>query len=139
MSLVGVNWNPDRKTLGVFRLASVIATPIIAVLLCWLKGLSLGWGIAIVAAGVLIWLSGLLSLRLTRYIYVVMTVVTLPIGFVVSLVLMAVFYYGLITPVGLIFRLIGRDILGRRFDPTSRSYWTQHRQAADAKRYFQRF
>ena len=139
MSLVGINWNPDRKTLGVFRLASVIATLIIATTLFTVKGVPLKWCVVVAGAGVLIWLSGLVSLQLTRSIYVAMTVITLPIGFVVSFVLMAVFYYGLLTPVGLIFRLIGRDVLCRRFDPNATSYWVDHRKATDTKRYFQRF
>lgn len=139
MSLIGVNWNPDHKALNRFRVASVIATLIIAVLLFWLKALSLPAGGAIVGAGVLIWLSGIVSLRLTRSIYVVMTAMTLPIGCVISLVLPAIFYYGLITPIGLVFRLIGRDALARRLDANAKSYWIQHRQTTDMKRYFQRF
>lgn len=139
MSLVSINWNPDRKALRAFRLASVVATPIIATLLYLLKGVDIRWCLAVVAAGGLIWLSGLVSLRLTRYIYVVMTAVTFPIGFVISLVVMSVFYYGLITPIGLVFRLIGRDVLCRRFDRRARSYWVKHRQTTDVERYFQRF
>ena len=139
MSLVSINWSPDRKTLGVFRLAAVVATLIIAVLLFAVKGVALRWCALVVGAGGLIWLSGLISLQLTRYIYVTMTAITLPIGFVVSFILMAVFYYGLIGPLGLIFRLIGRDALCRRFDAAAPSYWVAHRQTTDTKRYFQRF
>ncbi|MBN1360058.1 MAG: hypothetical protein JW993_05680 [Sedimentisphaerales bacterium] len=139
MSLVEVNWNPDRKGLNGFRLASLAATLIIATLLYTLKGVDIKWCAAIVGVGVLIWLSGLVSLRLTRYIYVVMTALTLPIGFVVSLLLMSVFYFGLITPIGLVFRLIGRDVLHRRFDRDAPSHWVDHRQTADMERYFQRF
>ncbi len=139
MSLVSVNWHPDRKSLNGFRLVSVGATTVIATLLYTLKHVEIGWCLAIVAAGAFIWLSGLVSLRLTRYIYVAMTAITLPIGFVVSLILMSVFYFGLITPIGLVFRLIGRDILCRRFDPAARSYWVEHQQATNVERYFQRF
>jgi hypothetical protein len=139
MSLVSVNWNPDRKGLNGFRLVSVGATIVIATLLYAIKGVAIGWCLAIVAAGVLIWLSGLVSLRLTRYIYIALTAITLPIGFVVSLVLMGVFYFGLLTPFGLVFRVIGRDVLCRRFDREAPSYWVKHRQAANMERYFQRF
>jgi hypothetical protein len=139
VSLVSVNWNPDRKSLNGFRLISVIAALIIAALLFAIKRVDIGWCVAIVGAGGLIWLSGLVSLKLTRYIYVTMTAITLPIGFVVSLVLMSVFYFALITPLGLIFRLMGRDILCRRFDPNARSYWVGHEQTTNMERYFQRF
>jgi len=52
---------------------------------------------------------------------------------------MAAFYFGLITPLGLVFRLIGRDLLCRRFDPKARSYWVPHQQAKKVERYFQQF
>ncbi len=139
MSLIDINWNPDRKGLNGFRLIAAVAALIVATLLYTLKGVDIRWCAAIVGAGAAIWLSGLVSLRLTRYIYVGLTVLTLPIGLVVSLVLMSVFYYGLITPIGLVFRLIGRDVLCRRFDSEARSYWVEHQQATNVERYFQRF
>jgi hypothetical protein len=139
MSLVSVNWNPDRKSLNSFRLISIGATLVIATLLYTLKHVDPRWCGVVIGAGGLIWLSGIVSLKLTRYIYVVMMVVTLPIGYVVSLVLMAVFYFGLITPLGLVFRLIGRDVLCRRFDPDAQTYWVSHEQTTSEERYFQRF
>ncbi|NLZ05258.1 MAG: hypothetical protein GXY19_08810 [Phycisphaerae bacterium] len=139
MSLVSVNWNPSRKDLNGFRLVSVIATMAIAVLLYAIKGLDIRWCGGIVAFGVLVWLSGLVSLTLTRCVYVVLMAVTLPIGFVVSLILMGAFYFGLITPLGLVFRLLGRDVLCRKFDPKAPTYWTPHEQTKNVERYFQQF
>lgn len=37
--------------------------------------------------------------------------------------LMLLIFYGLFLPVGLIFRLFGRDPLDKRPDPTMSSYW----------------
>jgi hypothetical protein len=139
MSLVSVNWNPSRKDLNGFRLIAVCAGVLIAALLYAVKQVDLRWCLAIAAAGGVIGLSGLISLKLTRAIYVVMMAVTLPIGFVVSLLLMGLFYFGLITPLGLIFRLIGRDAMRRRFDPDASTYWIPHQQATKAERYFQQF
>ncbi len=139
MSLVSVNWNPNRKELNGFRWVSVIATWSIAVVLYTLKGVDVRWCAAVVGFGAFIWLSGLVSLTLTRYVYVVLVAVTLPIGFVVSLVLMSVFYFGLITPLGLVFRLIGRDVLCREFNRQAPSYWVTHEQTKKVERYFQQF
>jgi hypothetical protein len=139
MSLASVNWNPSQKDLNGFRLASVIATAAIAVLLYALKGVDIRWCAGIVAFGAFVWLSGLVSLTLTRYVYLVLMVVTLPIGFVVSLVLMSAFYFGLLTPLGLIFRVIGRDALRRKFDPKAPSYWVPYQQTKKVERYFQQF
>ena len=139
MSLVSVNWNPSHKELNSFRLISVIATVVIALLLYTLKHVDVRWCTAVAAFGAFVWLSGLVSLTLTRYIYVVLMAVTLPIGFVVSLILMSVFYFGLITPLSLVFRLIGRDALYRKFDPGASTYWVPHQQTTKPERYFQQF
>ncbi len=60
----------------------------------------------------------------------------MPIGFVVSFILLAAFYFLLLTPVALVFRLIGRDALGRRFDAVAPSYWVPHKPSEDMRRYF---
>jgi hypothetical protein len=139
MSLVSINWNPTRKDLNGFRLMAVGAGLLAAVLLYTLKHLDIRWCAGVALVGMAIGLSGFVSLKLTRTIYVAMLAVTLPIGFVVSLVLMAVFYFGLITPVGLVFRLIGRDALRRRFEPQTRTYWIPHERTTKPERYFQQF
>ncbi len=139
MSLVSVNWNPSRKDLNGFRLIALCVGLLAATLLYAVKHVDGPWCLAIAGAGAAIALSGLVSLKLTKAIYVVMVAVTLPIGFVVSLMLMAIFYFGLITPVGLIFRLLGRDAMRRRFDPQATTYWLPHRQATKRERYFQQF
>jgi hypothetical protein len=46
---------------------------------------------------------------------------------VVSPLVMAVLFYGIITPVGLLLRLIGHDPLQRRMDPKLPSYWVVRR------------
>jgi hypothetical protein len=139
MSLVSVNWNPSRKDLNGFRLIAVCAGVLIAALLYAIKHVDPRWCLAIAAAGGGIGLSGLISLKLTRAIYIAMMAVTLPIGLVMSLLLMGLFFFGLITPVGLVFRLIGRDALRRRFDPKAATYWIPHQQATKAERYFRQF
>ena len=139
MSLIRVNWNPTNKDLNGFRLAALGLLPAVAVILYVVKHVPMMWCLGVAGAGVLIWASGFASLTLTRWIFVGLMAVTLPIGFVVSFVVMALFFFGLLTPVGLIFRLMGRDILNRRFDPDAPTYWQRHKQAHDSERYFQQF
>jgi hypothetical protein len=62
-----------------------------------------------------------------RPIYVVLMCITLPIGFVVSAVLLRVIYYLVITPMALWFKIRGRDAMNRRLDPEADSYWLDHR------------
>ena len=129
MLLPSVNWNPNSKELNGFRVTSVVASVLIALVLYVFGGADVGWCAAIAVVGACIALSGFVSLRLTRYIYIGMVAITLPIGLVISSILMMLFYFGLITPLGLVFRLIGRDPLSRRFDPKARSYWVPYQPA----------
>jgi hypothetical protein len=72
----------------------------------------------------------------TRWVYVGLMVVAYPIGLVVSTALIAVIFYALITPSGLVFRAIGRDALGRRIDRSLPTYWRQRGAPRPATSYF---
>ena len=139
MSLVQIDWNPGERQLRVFGLSGFAASVILAVVLLLIWHVALLWALLILAAGCAIGLCSLISLRAARVLYVVLTTVALPIGFVVSFVLLAAFYFLLLTPVGLFFRIIGRDPLRRRFDRAGDTYWVPHRPAAGPDRYFHQF
>ena len=139
MSLVTTNWNPTEKDLNGFRWVALCVLPGVAALLHLWKGVPLSWCAGIAGAGMVTWASGFLSLTLTRWIFVGLMAVTLPIGLVVSFVVMSIFFFGLLTPVGLVFRVMKRDILKRQFDPSASTYWQAHTQVQDSNRYFQQF
>ncbi len=139
MSFVEINWNPKQKQLQNFGRIALIATAVISLLLYVLKGVAIQWALTIFAAGFIIFLGSMISLRLTRMIYVCLVAVTFPIGLVVSFTLLMAFYFLLFTPLGFIFRLMGRDPLRRKFDPTADSYWLQRNPPENPERYFQQF
>ena len=56
-----------------------------------------------------------------------MFAVAMPIGFVLSLVVMRLIYYLVFTPMALWFRLRGRDAMERTLLPDADTYWTDHR------------
>lgn len=71
-----------------------------------------------------------------------------PIGFVVSHILLAMVFYLVVTPIGLIMRVFGYDAMSRKLDPTAKTYWiarTQHTaqhnsaQHNSAQHYFRQF
>jgi len=84
MSLIEINWNPKRKELRNFGIIALIASAIISLLLYLLKDLEIQWILVITGAGFAIFLCSLISVELTRIIYLVLILVTLPIGWVVS-------------------------------------------------------
>ncbi len=76
------------------------------------------------------------SLRLVHWIW---HAAMFPIGWLVSKILLAVVYWGVVTPIACVLRLRGRDSLGRQFDRQAASYWTRHERPADVARYFRPF
>jgi hypothetical protein len=97
-------------------------------------------------AAVVLWVSAvalkLLALvhpRSLKWPYLVLSIVTWPIGFVVSHLALAVIYYLVFTPVAIIFRLMGRDALKRRFDPQADTYWEEYNPDRGPQRYLRQF
>lgn len=139
MALLKVNWHPTHKELRSFGTIALIATVLISVLLYAIKGLGPRWILPISALGLIIFVASRISIKLTRIIYLGLTMLTLPIGFAISFVLLAAFYYIVITPIGLVFRLVRRDPLCRRFDNITKSYWLRRKPAETIDRYFRQF
>ena len=139
MALIEINWHPDRKELRRFGTVAAVASLALALLLCSVKGLDIAWGLLICGIGLLVRFCSVVSAPATRVIYLGLVLATWPIGYVLSTVVLAVFYFLVLTPVGLIFRLIGRDVLGRRFDETARSYWRKRQPPETTDRYFHQF
>jgi hypothetical protein len=148
MSLVAVNWKPDARQLRWFGLFCVLGFGGLGTWI-FLRQHVFGFELSTVAAtrtayalwslGTVCGLTGLVAPTALRPLYVVLTALALPIGFVVSHVLMALIYYGLITPIGLYFRLRGRDPLKRKLDPQATSYWDAREPVRDRARYFRQF
>jgi hypothetical protein len=81
-------------------------------------------------------LLGLVKPAWLRPVYVALMLVTLPVGWSLSHLLLALVFFGLFTPLAWILRLIGRDPLGRRLEPARQSYWRPRQAPADVSRYF---
>lgn len=62
-----------------------------------------------------------------------------PLGWIVSLTLLALVYYLVVTPLGVASRLVGRDRLGLRPDAEQKSYWSSLEAAKDPRRYFRQY
>ena len=57
-------------------------------------------------------------------------------GFVMTRVILTVFFFVILTPVGLVFKVIGRDALHRKLDRGASTYWIEKEYPiADRTRY----
>ena len=63
-----------------------------------------------------------------RAVYLGWMSVAFVLGYVVSTVLLTVFFYFIVTPVGLVATLFGNDFLTRKFEPQARSYWIMRKR-----------
>lgn len=92
-------------------------------------------GIVLAVIALAAGLPGLIRPRSVDLLFRAALAVATPIGWVVSHVLLAIAYFGMIMPIGLFFRLTGRDALARRFDKNARSYWVERPESTDPKGY----
>ena len=139
MSLIEINWNPDRRELRKFGLIALFVLGIAGVILRFIFGVAAMPALVVAAFGLFIFIVTLVSARAARAIYLGLTFAALPIGLVISVILMAAFYFLILTPVGLVFKIMGRDPLLRRFEPGASTYWCKRRNADDPERYFHQF
>jgi len=139
MSLIEIDWKPKSKQLQNFGKIALVMTVIISLLLYLLKGVAIKWLLIICAFGFIVFIISMISLKLTKMIYLGMILLTMPIGWVVSFIVLAAFYYLLLAPLGLFFRLIGRDPLYRKFDSNAKSYWMNRRPPKGLEQYFHQF
>jgi len=139
MSLITVNKNPDKKLLNSFGIIALLASVCISLLLYLVKGLAIEKALIVFLLGLVIFICSRTSPKLIRLIYLGLSYATLPIGFAVSFVVLAVFYFLILTPLALFFRLIGRDLLGLRFNTQAKTYWTKRSESATLERYFRQF
>jgi hypothetical protein len=93
-------------------------------------------GSVLAVVAVSIALVGLARPRTIRPLFSAALAVTMPIGMVVSAVLLAVMYFLIFTPLAFVFRLAGRDALARRRHPGAASYWRAKDIPKDVRSYF---
>ena len=81
---------------------------------------------------------GLMFPSSIRPVFIAWTVLAYPIGWMVSRFSLALLFYGVLTPLGLAFRLMRRDCL--QLGPRRReSYWTPKATSSEAMGYFRQY
>ncbi|MCP3982176.1 MAG: hypothetical protein GY716_22950 [bacterium] len=76
---------------------------------------------------------------LGRTLYVGWMLAALPIGWTISNVILALVYFAVLTPIGLLLRVAGRDPMTRGLDPEASTYWIERSSRSDRSSYFRQF
>ncbi|NNF03049.1 MAG: hypothetical protein HKN17_01175 [Rhodothermales bacterium] len=96
---------------------------------------AVGAGIAVV---------GRVAPVLLRPVYRIWMMLAVVLGFIMTRVILSVVFYGIVTPIGLVMRLAGRDPLPKHPDRSMETYWirvargreTREETAARLRRYY---
>lgn len=129
-----IQFNPGDRTLRQFAgLALVIFGAMAGVE--WLLRERPTVAAAYAIAAAVIGIPGLISPRIVKPVFVGWSIVAFPIGWVISTVMLLLLYGLVFTPIALVFRITGRDVLDRR-RPNAASYWKPKPVARDKRAYF---
>jgi hypothetical protein len=98
-----------------------------------------GWAGVFAALALGIGPLGLVWPRAVRPVFVGWMILAFPIGWLISNAVLAVVYYGVVTPIGLVFRIRGRDPLRRQRPDGVNTYWTAKPSVRDPARYLRQY
>ena len=138
MAIIEINWRPSNRDLRMFAIVQLVVAAVCA----WLMYRRLGWdaaAIGLTGVSLVGTVAGLVSPQLLRPLFVLWMVVAFPVGWVMSHVMLAVVYYGVVTPIGFALRLRGRDALQLKTRPEATTYWSARPPAPEPTRYFRQF
>ena len=136
--MIEINRNPNLRELRIFGLLLVGFSVLMGLLLHFrfeasraaLGAVVVGWSLAALY---------FLFPSLRKPIYLGWMFATFPIGWTVSHLVLAVVYYAILSPIGVVMRLTGRDPLQRRLDRQATSYWSRRQPPESLRRYFRQF
>lgn len=146
--MIEIDLDPDVRTLRQFGFIALGGFSAIAAL-AWFEWLVFagGWlgearvpvATTLVGIGAFAAALSLVYPKANRPLFVGLSVAAFPIGFVLSHVIMAFLFFGIITPIGLLMRALGRDPLDNDFAREADSYWSPARPERPSDSYFKQF
>jgi hypothetical protein len=81
--------------------------------------------LSFLGAGALLTAFGVIWPRALKYVYIAWMALAFALGFVMSNVILTLFFFLFVTPIGLLARLFQKDFLARKWDKRAASYWIQ--------------
>ena len=96
-------------------------------------------GAALALAAVLAGVWGLIKPGAVRWLFAASMALAFPISWCVTQILLLVMFYGILTPVAVVFRIRGRDLLGRKRGADGPSCWKPKKTPADLRSYFRQY
>jgi hypothetical protein len=122
--MIKLEFHPSARMLRQFAWVALFAFPLLGLLLHHKWALPWTWFWVLAALGISVFAADLLGVRAwSRAVFVGLSLVSVPIGIVLSWILVRLIYWGVFTPIAALFRLFGRDAMHRKLDSAQQSYW----------------
>jgi peptidoglycan biosynthesis protein MviN/MurJ (putative lipid II flippase) len=96
-------------------------------------------GLTLLGLALVIGLLGLIKPQAVRWVFVTWMVAAFPIGWLISLLMLLLMFYCVMTPVALVFRLRRRDLLRRKGAPAGSTFWLPKHTPQDVRSYFRQY
>ena len=136
--MIRMERHPSRNQLMVFGLSWLVFFCFWGTVSWWENGMT--WKAAVfLSLALVIPASGLILPGILRIVFLMAAYLTLPIGMVVSSVILMLIYFLILAPIGIVMRMAGYDPMRRDFDPDAGTYWVPRDPVTDRERYFKQF
>lgn len=123
--MIKINWNPGEIMLRQFGWISLLGFGLFAAI-TWFKFGNQTIAITLCSVAVLAPMIGMVRPKLLKPLYIGLSFITLPIGIIISNLVLLLIFLLVFTPLALIFRLFGRDELRLRQDHKTSTYWQKY-------------
>ena len=130
--LTDINFRPTTRQLRQFAASTVVMLPLVTWL--WTHR---GSAVALASvAALIVALLGIAKPIALKPVFVGMSLITWPIGRVVSEVVVLLLFYAVFVPAGLLSQLLGRDPLAIQPKANLKDAWKERRECMDSSRYY---
>lgn len=121
--MIEIDWKPELKQLRQFGYIALVGFPIMGLVFWYFASAPYALLYSLIGLGILCPILVSIHPKLIKPIYLIMMVLSMVIGIPMSYTLLGLIYFLMFTPVGLVFRLLGKDPLTKGPDPSLSSYW----------------
>jgi len=137
MTLIKINRHPSARQLCQFGLVSFVFLSSFGAVALWQGSPRTAFALWLAAVAV-VTVGWLAPIRL-RVLFLFLSYAALPIGIVVGYLSLAMVYFLVLTPIGVVLRWVGHDRMLRKRDASTTSHWSKRPESPDKNSYYRQF
>jgi len=126
------NLDLSKKNLTKFAITIAIVFFVIGILIFW-KGSAKENGYYLLTIAALFLVSGILMPKILSSVYKIWMGIAFTLGWFMTRLILSIMFYLIFTPIGVCIRLFGGDLLNKKFDRDTKSYWIKRKQTSFEK------